>query len=118
MLKVILRLNNIGKKSSVGIVTLKEELDITQKYEMEIEGVGSKIIVPTEIFDSNKFLKKYTYDGNDLGSVINGKHTTFKVWAPTASSVVLDLYKSGHEGEAYKNILMTKKVIQMTMLLS
>lgn len=105
----ILRLNNIGKKSSVGIVTLKEELDITQKYEMEIEGVGSKIIVPTEIFDSNKFLKKYTYDGNDLGSVINGKHTTFKVWAPTASAVVLDLYKSGHEGEAYKNILMTKK---------
>ena len=44
-----------------------------------------------------------------MGSVIYGKHTTFKVWAPTASAVVLDLYKSGHEGDAYKNILMTKK---------
>lgn len=105
----IARLNNLGKKSSVGIVTLKNELDLTQKYEIEIEGVGIKDVIPTEIFDSNKFIKKYTYDGNDLGSVVNGNSTIFKVWAPTASSVVLDLYKSGHEGKAYKNIPMTRK---------
>ncbi len=59
------------------------------------------------IFDSRDFAKKYHYDGDDLGAVICGEKTTFKVWAPTASSVILDLYRFGHKGEAFKSTEMT-----------
>ena len=38
------------------------------------------------------------YTGNDLGAVYSPKMTRFKVWAPEAESVKLNLYKQG-EGE-------------------
>ncbi|MBE7058041.1 MAG: type I pullulanase [Ruminococcaceae bacterium] len=58
------------------------------------------------IFDTKEFIKNYTYDGNDLGAVINDDKTTFKVWAPTASRVILNLFTQGHDIAAYKNVPM------------
>lgn len=46
-------------------------------------------------FDSEKFENTYYYDGNDLGCVLQDKNTIFKVWAPTAEKVVLNLYEAG-----------------------
>ena len=57
-------------------------------------------------FARNDFGEKYHYDGNDLGATISGEHTTFKVWAPTAIRVVLNLYEFGHGDKAYKNVDM------------
>ena len=83
-------------------------MDISKNYRVVIEGYGEKPVVPTKIFDSDYFIDNYTYDGDDLGAVINGNTTTFKVWAPTASKVVLNLFSAGNGGEAYKNVEMTK----------
>ena len=49
------------------------------------------------LFESAAFEKNFGYDGDDLGAVIDKANstTTFKVWAPTASAVSLNLYKSG-----------------------
>lgn len=41
-----------------------------------------------------------TYSGNDLGANYTKTATTFKVWAPSASNVVLNLYKTGSNSEA------------------
>lgn len=49
-------------------------------------------------FESEEFDKKYEYDGDDLGVVLGEKETTFRVWAPTAESVSLNLYESGDGG--------------------
>ena len=96
-----------------GIINLAEELDIATEYEVSIDGYGVRTAIPTEIFDSESFIANYTYDGDDLGSTIiskNGKQqTVFKVWAPTASSVVLNLYKAGDGGEAYAQLPMEKQ---------
>ena len=75
---------------------------------MEIEGYGSKAVVPTAIFDSEYFAENYHYDGNDLGAIIDGDKTTFKLWAPTASKVVLNLFTAGNDSEVYKNVEMVK----------
>ncbi len=91
-----------------GVITVGENLDITKFYSIEIEGFGRKEVVPTAIFDSPEFIANYTYDGNDLGAVINGADTTFKVWAPTASKVVLNLYTAGHDCEAFAKIDMVR----------
>lgn len=39
------------------------------------------------------------YDGNDLGATYTPEQTTFKVWAPSATSVLLNLYKTGSDVE-------------------
>ena len=104
----VLEISNMGREVTSGIIEVEETLDISKNYRVVIEGYGEKAVVPTSVFDSQYFIDNYTYDGDDLGAVINGNTTTFKVWAPTASKVVLNLFTSGHEGNAYKSVDMTK----------
>ena len=64
------------------------------RFETEIVGSGDK-----NVYNST----------TDLGSaVIDGENTTFKVWAPTASNVVLNLFKAGNDVSAYKQVEMVK----------
>lgn len=44
-------------------------------------------------------LDKKAYDGKDLGAVYSPESTMFKVWAPTASAVSVNLYSTGGAGE-------------------
>ncbi len=43
---------------------------------------------------------KYGYDGKDLGATYTKNATTFKVWAPTATKVTVNLYKTGSDNES------------------
>lgn len=40
-----------------------------------------------------------TYSGDDLGATYTPSSTTFKVWAPNASNVVLNIYATGSDSE-------------------
>ena len=99
-------ISTMGRQAATGVITVEEELDLTKNYRVEIEGFGSKAVLPIGIFDSAYFAENFHYDGDDLGAVINGENTTFKVWAPTASKVVLNLFEAGNGGEAYKTVDM------------
>ena len=101
-------LSSLGKESTTGKIELEEALDLSGNYRIEIDGYGQKEVVPTDIFDSEYFAENYHYDGDDLGAVIHGDQTTFKVWAPTASKVVLNLFEAGNDVAAYKNVDMVK----------
>lgn len=50
-------------------------------------------------YSSPEFEAKYTYHGNDLGAVWTKERTTFRLWAPTAESVVINLYAGGTAGK-------------------
>lgn len=52
-----------------------------------------------EKFDLKEFEEQYTYEGNDLGVSYGKEKTVFKVWAPTAEQVVLNLYATGSDEE-------------------
>ena len=43
--------------------------------------------------------KEYTYTGGDLGATYTPAGTTFKVWSPTATKVVLNRYATGSDME-------------------
>ena len=101
-------LSSLNNKVVSGELTLGETLDISKTYEIEIPGYGRKAVIPTTVFDSQEFIDNYTYSGNDLGAYIDGSATTFKVWAPTASKVVLNLYSAGNGGSAIANVEMVK----------
>ena len=101
-------ISTLNMQLTSGYIELDKPIDLTKTYRVEIAGYGAKTAMPMGIFDCDEFIENYTYDGDDLGAVISGDETTFKVWAPTASRIVLNLYKSGHEGEAYEQVEMTK----------
>ena len=99
--------SGLGKEAGSGTITLAEKVDLGKTYTVEIPGFGEKTAFPMGIFDCDEFVQNYTYDGNDLGAVIHGNDTTFKVWAPTASKVVLNLFTAGNDCDAYETVEMT-----------
>ena len=102
------KLSSLNNNVISGVITTKENLDIAAAITVSIQGYGEKVAVPTAIFDSPAFEAKYTYAGDDLGAYIHDDHTTFKVWAPTASRVVLNLFEAGDGGTAFANVDMNK----------
>ena len=102
------KLSSLGNQVNNGVITLAEPLDLARTYTVEIDGFGEVSAVPTGLFDSAAFVAEYTYDGDDLGAVIHGDQTVFKVWAPTASAVLLNLFESGNGGEAYETLPMAQ----------
>ena len=99
-------ISTLNQESAMGYIELAENLDLSKTYRVTIEGYGESIVIPTGIFDTQYFADNYHYDGTDLGAVVNGDTTTFKVWAPTASTVVLNLFEAGDGVEAYKSVDM------------
>ena len=52
----------------------------------------------TELYSTEEFERKYTYAGSDLGARWTKEKTSFRLWAPTAKSVKVNLYRSGTPG--------------------
>ncbi len=50
-------------------------------------------------YSSPDFEARYTYTGTDLGAVWTAQKTTFRLWAPTAAAVTVNLYRGGTAGE-------------------
>ena len=48
-----------------------------------------------DYYGTPEFEEAYTYSGNDLGANWTKESTIFRVWAPTADTVAVNLYKSG-----------------------
>ncbi len=59
---------------------------------------------------SNKDEIYATYDKNDLGFSYSKDSTTFKVWAPAASSVLLKMYATGSSEEEGAAVIAIKKM--------
>lgn len=50
------------------------------------------------------------YSGNDLGLTYKAQASTFKIWAPTASAVRINFYKSDLGVESYRTAALQKKL--------
>ena len=51
--------------------------------------------MPTRSYTTKKFESQFTYSGSDLGANWTLMSTLFRVWAPTAQAVSVNLYESG-----------------------
>ncbi len=47
-------------------------------------------------YSSAEFEAQYTYSGDDLGATWTKEATFFRLWAPTATDVRINLYETGH----------------------
>ncbi len=63
-------------------------------------------------YSSAEFESLYTYHGSDLGAVWGKDSTTFRVWAPSANNVKVNLYQSGTPGgkDLIRQVKMQKDV--------
>ena len=92
-------------------VILANELEATKSYKISYEGTDYNMIMPI-IYSTEEFEKEYTYTGDDLGAVWSKDSTAFRVWAPTAEEVYLNLYETGTPDAAdlIESVAMTKDV--------
>lgn len=85
------------------LVKTLNRLDFTKKYVVKIDLLEKQAQPHWKAID-----KFYTYNG-ELGSFYNWNKTDFKLWAPLASSVVLNLYSKGLDKEPYQTISLNRK---------
>lgn len=64
-------------------------------YAKEIEETRDK-----RLFQGGSYDEENAYSGDDLGCMYTPEKTTFKVWSPEASSVVLCRFEAGNGGSA------------------
>ncbi|MBR5343957.1 MAG: type I pullulanase [Oscillospiraceae bacterium] len=84
-------------------LTLEDDIDlcdvVTVAYRFDDSWTNRVDLMMTNYFDTAEFNERYAYDGDDLGvtfdSEENPSSTTFKVWAPTSTSMDLNIYSSG-----------------------
>ena len=60
---------------------------------------GESVPTMKAFYSSEAFEAEYTYPGHDLGATWAPEKTSFRVWAPTADAVTVQLYASGAAGE-------------------
>lgn len=81
------------------LLTPGQKLDAMGSYEIEY-GDGFKFMVGLpDYYASEEFESKYTYTGDDLGATYTSESTTFRVWAPLATRVWVNLYTTGDDSQ-------------------
>lgn len=89
------------------VITMQSDLDLSVSYSVKAEGFDTVGVIPSTYFSSSAFESKFGYDG-ELGVELAADSTTFRLWAPTASEVKLNLFEDGTFGESYSRIPLTK----------
>ncbi len=82
-------------------ITLDADADLSTLYQIKVKFLATdtkfkyKGVSAEQLFETNKFLTEYTYNGNDLGVTYTPTSSSFKLWAPTSSAVKLRVYMFG-----------------------
>jgi pullulanase len=77
------------------IIFLENEMKPGSTYAVFKPGYRTGYVDYGIIYDTPEFERLFTYKGDDLGATWTPDYTDFKLWAPTASSVFLNLYTTG-----------------------
>ena len=93
-------------------ITFDEPLKLYQEYTVGCVGAESVKVNAPSWYSSADFEDQYTYEGDDLGATWTKEKTSFRLWAPTATAVTINLYRSGTAGtdDLIETISMTSDV--------
>lgn len=90
----VVTVSDVALDGKNGTLTLSGELDKFSDVTVTFRGTATKVTMP-DYYSSEEFENLYTYDGNDLGANWTKDSTTFRVWAPTATGMDVNLYEQG-----------------------
>ena len=93
------------------VLVFQGEISAESVYTVYYKGTPCVVTVPN-IYSTEYFEEEYTYTGDDLGATWSAEATAFRLWAPTATAVSVNLYQSGTEGtdDLIESIEMTADV--------
>lgn len=97
----------VEKKASL---IMEDYLDLGKTYTIKRVGYQERNVRIGNAFSTEEFEKAYYYDGDDLGATYQKDKTSFRVWAPTASKVIVNLYKEGSGDNLIESKEMKKDV--------
>lgn len=98
------------KVEKTAYLIMKEPLDLTKTYTIEREGFEGCEVSMRKVVGSTYFDDAFAYDGDDLGAVYTKESTKFRVWAPTALEVSLNLYEKGDGDNLIETVPMQADV--------
>ena len=84
-------------KSNIYTVVTEEPLKLYYDYTIHCLDAQSPLYAPS-YYSTEEFESLYTYTGDDLGATYTKEKTVFRLWAPTAAAVKVNLYESGTAG--------------------
>ena len=89
-----LTITSVTAENNIYTIVTKETIDLREAYTLIYNGEEIKINLPS-YYSTEEFEAEFTYEGNDLGANWTQESTTFRVWAPTATAVMINLYETG-----------------------
>ena len=90
-------------------LTYEGIIDELNVYKLYFNDVACVVTIPNT-YSTSDFEAEYTYEGNDLGANWTAESTTFRLWAPTAAKVLVNLYNAGNGGDKIGEVEMTADV--------
>lgn len=93
-----------------GTLIMDKKLDLGNTYKLIVEGYGEEQISVGDAFSETEFEEAYYYQGDDLGATYTPEETSFRVWAPTASEVSINLFEAGDGDNLIETISMEQDV--------
>lgn len=91
-------------------LVMEEALALSKTYRVDLEDYVGTEVSMSQILGSTYFDEEMAYDGDDLGAVYTKEKTVFRVWAPMASEVSLNLYEQGDGDNLLETIPMEADV--------
>ena len=80
-------------------INLNEDYELGATYRLLVDSLPIINIDNGEIVNFPDFDERFSYDGDDLGSIYSKKETSFTVWAPLASSMLLRIISPDNKME-------------------
>ena len=88
---------SVNAMGSFYTIRTEEALSLYETYTLVYDGNSYKVSMPN-VYSTESFEAAFTYEGNDLGATWTKEKTSFRLWAPTATAVTVNLYESGTQG--------------------
>lgn len=92
------------------VLKMEQPLELSRAYRVDLEDYEGCQIAMDKIIGSDYFDEQLAYAGDDLGAVYTKEKTVFRVWAPTASEVSLNLYEEGNGDNLMETLPMQADV--------
>ena len=87
-------ITKISPRGTSYMLYTDEPIDLLESYTVTYDEEVYNVQMPN-LYSTEKFEASYTYEGSDLGATWTKDKTTFRVWAPTATEVKVNLYTGG-----------------------
>ncbi|MCX5774758.1 MAG: type I pullulanase [Firmicutes bacterium] len=90
-----------GFSNATATVTLDADMAFSSVYTVkvyfsaDVNDVRNATVSINKLYELSSFTSQYNYTGEDLGVTYTAASSTFKLWAPTSTSVLLHIFDNG-----------------------